>query len=199
MKSGTLLNSRPSTPQNGTKTNNESNNRDTLMNNERKTSDYLSTSSCSSSTKRSPTVSVITSSSLPTNQNDPVELPSPPANDKTRKQLELSPKPPRAHPPVGQFPPSPTTTRKANMGKDGHSGTVTGADLSQDDRPPVQRLKSKFHRRKLTEEEAVKELGLLFSKEFTQHSRSIKFVSEPIAARDDPISRYHFKKKLGAG
>lgn len=166
MKSTTPLNSRPSTPRIDSKsTNSSNNNRDTLINGERKTSDYLSTSSSSLSTKRSTTVSVITSTSLPNNQTDHLEIPSSSSpNEKTRKQLELSPKLPRAHPVPNKIPPpSPTTTRKPAVGKETHSGTVTGADLSQDDRLPVQRLKPKLHRKKMTEDEAVKDLGLLFS------------------------------------
>ncbi|CAM4755919.1 unnamed protein product [Rotaria magnacalcarata] len=45
---------------------------------------------------------------------------------------------------------------------------------------PVQRHKSKSSKRKITEEEAIKEL-------------------EPIAAKDDPISRFLIKKKIGSG
>ncbi|CAF1171676.1 unnamed protein product [Adineta ricciae] len=44
----------------------------------------------------------------------------------------------------------------------------------------IERNKSKVQRRKMTEEEAIKEL-------------------EPIAAKDDPIARFIIKKKLGAG
>ena len=152
MKSTTLLNSRPSTPLIGIKTTNEPVKRDTLVNTESKTSDYLSTSSSSSSsTKRSPTVSVITSSSSPTGSNDHFETTLTSTNEKPRKLPELSPKPPRANPPVNKIPPSPTTTRKGTLTKE--------HDPPHDDRQPVQRIKSKFHRKKMTEEEAVKELG----------------------------------------
>lgn len=156
MKSTTPLNSRPSTPQIGVKTTNEPVKRDTLVNNESKTSDYLSTSSSSSSsTKRSPTASVITSSSSPTSLNDHLETTLTSTNEKPRKLPELSPKPPRANPPLNKIPPSPTTTRKGTLTKE----HVTAPDPPHDDRQPVQRVKSKFHRKKMTEEEAVKELG----------------------------------------
>jgi hypothetical protein len=148
MKSNTPLNSRPSTPQIGVKTSHELIKHDTLINTESKTSDYLST-------KRSPTVSEITSSSLPTSSPDHLETPFTSTNEKPRKLPELSPKPPRAHPPVNKIPPSPTTSRKGTLTKE----HVTTPDPPHDDRQPVQRLKSKFHRKKMTEEEAVKELG----------------------------------------
>lgn len=154
MKSAT--NSRPSTPQIVLKTTNEPVKRDTLVNTDSKTSDYLSTSSSSSSsTKRSPTASVITSSSLPSSPNDHLESTLTSTNEKPRKLPELSPKPPRAHPPVNKIPASPTTSRKGTLTKE-------PADSSHDDRQPVQRLKSKFHRKKMSEEEAVKELGSFF-------------------------------------
>lgn len=172
MKSATPSTSRPSTPQ-STKNIHDRVNRDTLIDAERKTSDYLSTSSSSSSNKRSPTVSVLTSSSFPTVQHDNLEIP--PANnnnnnthEKPRKHTESkkpesSPKPPRAITATGKVPSSPSINTNPTMNKEIHIGATAVSDSvipSHGDQQPIQRLRSKYHRRKMTEEEAIKELGL---------------------------------------
>ncbi len=173
MKSNTPATSRPSTPQstrNSAKNINDPVNRDTLIDTERKTSDYLSTSSSSSSNKRSPTVSVITSSV----QQDNIDIPSTnnnhhhhhekPRKPTEQKKLESSPKPPRAITASSKVPSSPTiNTNPMMMNKEIHTGGAAASDpalQSHDEQQPIQRLRSKYQRRKMTEEEAIKELGL---------------------------------------
>lgn len=176
MKSNTPATSRPSTPQstrNSAKNINDPVNRDTLIDTERKTSDYLSTSSSSSSNKRSPTVSVITSSSIQTVQQDNIDIPSTnnnhhhhhgkPRKPAEQKKPESSPKPPRAITASSKVPSSPTINTNPMMNKEIHTGGAAASDpalQSHDEQQPIQRLRSKYQRRKMTEEEAIKELGL---------------------------------------
>ncbi len=162
LKSTSPPNSRPSTPQNtkiGVHNVLDPNNRETLINENRNSSGYLSTSSSSSSTKRSPTVSVVTSSSPSVRSSDNGDiLPTNNTNGKHQKQTEqkpeASPKPTRPFVPPVKVSSSPTTNTKGAV-------AISDPVFPPHDLRPVQRQKSKYHRRKMTEEEAIKELGEL--------------------------------------
>jgi hypothetical protein len=168
----------PGTPQstrNTVKNTTDRINRETPIDSERKTSDYLSTStsSSSSSTKRSPTVS---SASLSTVQQDNIDVPPTNNNnhhhhhyhEKLHKQTESkkpesSPKPSRAMTASGKISPSHLVNINPMMHKEIHlaTGGISDSTLPKhDEQQAIQRLRSKYHRRKMTEEEAIKELGL---------------------------------------
>lgn len=143
----------------------------------------------------------------PTNEN---QTTMPNNSEKPRKPSEqppeLPPKTTRVLAAVGKGPtaaqinaPVPKTnpTNKENQ-------TVTTTEVEtvspSNEGKLVQRHKSKSARRKMTEEEAIKELGSFHR----SHSRSDSFSSvffdlEPVAGKDDPIGRFKIKKKLGSG
>ncbi len=163
-------NSRPGTPQTPQIIINNLNdqvNRETLIIEDRKSSEYLSTSSSSSSTKPSPTVSVVTPPFFPGQHQDNIDIPSTNnnINGKTRKQIEQkpesSPKPGRHLAPLTKGLSSPSTNTNPTINKGNHTGAVGISDhvFPPHELRPVQRAKSKYHRRKMTEEEAIKELG----------------------------------------
>lgn len=105
--------------------------------------------------------------------------------DKNRKQNE---QPPELPPKISRNPPplvkptpipSPVTVALVNpniqLNKENHDIRTPETDVKL-----IQRQKSKNSRKKMTEEEAIQEL-------------------DPIAAKDDPMTRFIIKKKLGSG
>ena len=123
--------------------------------------------------------------------------------DKNRKQNE---QPPELPPKISRNPPplvkptpipSPVTVALVNpniqLNKENHDIRTPETDVKL-----IQRQKSKNSRKKMTEEEAIQELGLFTISNSIEFSTFESF-SDPIAAKDDPMTRFIIKKKLGSG
>lgn len=141
---------------------------------------------------KSPRVSPIfvsKSSTLPLNTKSNDVVPSKkPTNGKTIQNLD---QPPELPPKTSRITTTLNKPSDAYLFNSASNETKTKRDPQNDRMPtlgatampeirPVHRSKSKTHRRKMTEDEAVEQL-------------------EPIAAKDDPLTRFVFKKKLGSG
>ncbi|CAF0820528.1 unnamed protein product [Adineta steineri] len=189
-ESTTPSNSRPNSPNlpqtRKTGTNNPTyqinRDRDTLINTDRKSDEYTFSST---SPKRIPTTPVSFPVPVRPYPNDNI----PPVNNingKLRKPSEqppaLPPKTVRVIAAANKMSSSSTTKASPVINKENHPiiPTAPVPVSPTHELRPIERTKSKNHRRKMTEEEAVKEL-------------------EPYAAKDDPISRFIIKKKLGSG
>ncbi|CAF3014613.1 unnamed protein product [Rotaria sp. Silwood2] len=162
-------------------------NRDTLINEDIKSNEYLSASISPKSTKQPPIVPPPFASSLPVrhHSNSDSSLKNN-INGKDHKQSnqppELPPKTARVIAAAGKSSSSNKTIKSPTTNTNYRPpATPTSKDVSpSNELQPVHRQKSKSNRRKMTEEEAIKEL-------------------EPIAGKDDPISRFSIKKKIGSG
>lgn len=187
MKSLTPSSSRPSTPQ---LINISPPNRDTLISDESKSSEHLSTSSSSSSTKPSPTISV-------SSQENGHTTSTKSNHDKAHKiKPEIASKPTKLVVPPIKLSSSPNSNHSPLMARADHTNNHNNNEPTVEAQPVAR--KSKFSRRKMTEEEAVKELGLFFLCSLDNQSNK-SYLLEPIAATDDPIKRFIIKKKLGSG
>ncbi|CAF4046690.1 unnamed protein product [Rotaria sp. Silwood2] len=156
-------------------------NRDTLINEDIKSNEYLSASISPKSTKQPPIVPPPFASSLPVrhHSNSDSSLKNN-INGKDHKQSnqppELPPKTARVIAAAGKSSSSNKTIKSPTTNTNYRPpATPTSKDVSpSNELQPVHRQKSKSNRRKMTEEEAIKEL-------------------EPIAGKDDPISRFIIK------
>ncbi|CAF3826776.1 unnamed protein product [Rotaria sp. Silwood1] len=189
----TPSNSRPDTPtylqnrQGNTNKHIYQDNRDTLINEDINANEYLSTSMSSNSSKQTPTVPTPFASSLPVRHHSNSDIISKNnINGKEHKKSdqppELPPKTARVIAATAKLLSSNNATKSPAINIDNHSPVTSTSQpvSSSNELQPVHRLKSKNNRRKMTETEAIKEL-------------------EPIAGKDDPMSRFIIQKKIGSG
>ncbi len=135
-------------------------NRDTIINEDNKSNEYLSALPPSSSTKRPPNISIPISPSLAVRHHGNGDIPSSPSsNGKARKEFtaDLPPKVPRGISTTAKLPSPSKAQKNLPINKENHP---TAEPVSPVNEPqPIQRHKSRNHRRRMTEEEAIKELG----------------------------------------
>jgi hypothetical protein len=138
-------------------------NRDTIINEDNKSNEVLYASPSSPSTKNTPTAN---SPSLPVRNHGNGDIPSSPSsNGKARKQNEqtsnLPPRVPRAIPTTGKIPSPSKAQKNLPINKENLPVATAASEPGSPscESQPIQRHKSRNLRRKMTEEEAIKELG----------------------------------------